>query len=413
MGAENRPDDDIGMRMSGSVQERGSFQPNSRKARQASPATDVREMSRDPVSALAGSSRDPKQTSLNVAPTELSFGERPLNRISDLDGVTHVPAGHEGQIRDNAGNCALPPCPDGQERIGQGGAVRSDVRQKRDGTGECEVVLNLGGQAVKPHAAFMLWFRTVRRRGSSMRKLKTASRSTLSMTRGEKSNVKAKRRTGDNISVNIGGSVQEGGQVGIGSQINQSYVRSDAETRAAVNEVDLAELESAQIAAQRSRRPTPEPSQSAAWIFISYIREDAHIARRLRDEILQLGEDVWLDERRLRPGDAWEQELLSVIRRDIRLFIPIISMNTENELEGYVFREWREAVERSWAIPAGRRFIVPVIVDSDYSGDPSNYRQIPDEFRRLHFGCAPAGDPNAEFRSMLADEIRVVRRAQM
>lgn len=221
-----------------------------------------------------------------------------------------------------------------------------------------------------------------------------------------------KRHSGDNISVNIGGSVQEGGQVGVGRQINQSYVRSEAETQAAVSEADLAELQRAKVAAQRSRRPAPEPTRAVASIFISYIREDADIARRLWEEILQLGGDVWMDNRRLKPGDAWEQELLSVIRRDIRLFIPIISMNTENEMEGYVFREWREAVERSRAIPAGRRFIVPVVVDNDYKGDPSKYRQIPDEFRCLHFGYAPAGDPDAEFRSMLTNEIRVMRRAQ-
>jgi hypothetical protein len=229
------------------------------------------------------------------------------------------------------------------------------------------------------------------------------------MTRGETSNVRAKRGTGDNINVNIGGSVQEGGQVSIGSHNNQSYVGSAAAPQAAVNEADPAQVQGAQVSA----RPTLEPSSSAAWIFISYIREDAHIARRLRDEVLQLGAEVWLDERRLRPGDAWEEELRSVIRRYVRLFIPLISRNTENETEGYIFREWREAVERSWAIPVGRRFIVPVVVDSDYSGDPSRYRQIPDEFRRFHFGYAPGGDPDAEFRSMLTDEIHAVRRTRM
>ena len=43
--------------------------------------------------------------------------------------------------------------------------------------------------------------------------------------------------------------------------------------------------------------------------------------------------------------------------------------------EGYVFKEWREAVDRAARI-LGRRFIVPVIVDDDYAGDPSRYRQM-------------------------------------
>ena len=64
---------------------------------------------------------------------------------------------------------------------------------------------------------------------------------------------------------------------------------------------------------------------------------------------------------------------MTAIRRTVRLFVPIISANTERVEEGYVFREWREAVDRSRAI-MGRRFIVPVIVDEDYEGDPSRYR---------------------------------------
>ena len=68
------------------------------------------------------------------------------------------------------------------------------------------------------------------------------------------------------------------------------------------------------------------------------MREDADAARRLYNAIKGLGGDVWLDERRLRPGDAWEPEILTAIRDTVRLFVPIISANTEQEDEGYVFR---------------------------------------------------------------------------
>ena len=107
-------------------------------------------------------------------------------------------------------------------------------------------------------------------------------------------------------------------------------------------------------------------------IFISYMREDADAAERLCNAISgELGGDVWLDERRLRPGDAWEREILTAIRRTVRLFVPIISANTERAEEGYVFREWREAVDRSLSI-MGRRFIVPVIVDDGLRGRPES-----------------------------------------
>ena len=56
---------------------------------------------------------------------------------------------------------------------------------------------------------------------------------------------------------------------------------------------------------------------------------------------------VWLDARRIEAGDDWEKETLTAIGETVRLFVPIISANTEREREGYVFREWAEAVERS------------------------------------------------------------------
>jgi hypothetical protein len=154
-----------------------------------------------------------------------------------------------------------------------------------------------------------------------------------------------------------------------------------------------------------ANRPPPD----ASTIFISYMREDADAARRMYNAITGLGGDVWLDERQISPGDAWEREILTRIRRTVKLFVPIISANTERVEEGYVFREWTEAVNRSHSIPS-RRFIVPVVIDDDYEGDPSRYRQVPDDFGRLHFGRAPAGDPDAELLTMLTAEIRAMRR---
>jgi len=162
---------------------------------------------------------------------------------------------------------------------------------------------------------------------------------------------------------------------------------------------------------RRAASSSAEPQSPAnnPTIFISYLREDIEAARRLRDGIAAIGGDVWLDERRLHPGDAWEHEALTAIRRTIRLFIPIISRNTEGEEEGYVFREWMEATERSRSIPR-RRFIVPVIIDEVYDGDPRRYRQIPDDFTRFQFGRAPGGDPDSELLATLTAEIRAMRR---
>ena len=86
-------------------------------------------------------------------------------------------------------------------------------------------------------------------------------------------------------------------------------------------------------------------------------------------------------------GTRGRHDILRAIRRRIRLFVPIISANTEREDEGYVFREWREAVERSFtdsaqAVHNPRRRRRP-------AGRPVEYRQVPEEFRRYNFGYAP------------------------
>jgi serine/threonine protein kinase len=163
-------------------------------------------------------------------------------------------------------------------------------------------------------------------------------------------------------------------------------------------------------AGHRPPRPPP-PAPDTPTIFVSYMSEDADAARRLCEAITSLGGDVRLYGPRISPGDAGEQEVLTRIRRTIRLFVPIISANTERAEEGYFFVEWSEAADRSRRI-FGRRFIVPVIIDNDYAGDPSRYRQIPDAFKDCHFGHAPAGEPDAKLLAMLTAEIRAMRRTE-
>lgn len=176
----------------------------------------------------------------------------------------------------------------------------------------------------------------------------------------------------------------------------------------------VAELQQRWQARRGDPAPVAEaPAKAAAGapgsIFISYVREDIEPARRLADAISGIGGDVWLDQRRLQPGDRWEQEILSSVRRGVRLFLPLISQQTEAREEGYVFKEWNEATERAKGIP-NRRFIVPIVIDPDYAGNPLAYRSMPEAFRALHFGHAPHGTPDAALLDTLAREIRAMRR---
>jgi hypothetical protein len=149
-------------------------------------------------------------------------------------------------------------------------------------------------------------------------------------------------------------------------------------------------------------------------IFLSYGRENLAAVERLHAAIAGLGGDAWFDRRELSAGDQWEKKILPQIQRDVRLFVPVISRLTAQRNEGYVFREWREAVERSKKI-VGRRFIVPIVVDADFGTDLSQYGHLVDEFpafQSLHFGRAPDGEPDAQLRETLRDEIRAMRREE-
>lgn len=183
-------------------------------------------------------------------------------------------------------------------------------------------------------------------------------------------------------------------------------------------DVDPAEFVAELCERWSKRTPRPDvagerpPRRPRGSIFISYVREDAGAARRLCDAIIKIAGDVcWLDERRLHPGDRWEDEILTSIRADVCLFLPLISAQTEQQEEGYVFKEWGEAVERAKGIPR-RHFIVPIVIDRDFDGNVERYRQVPEAFRQFTFGRAPDGEPETELIETLKEEIRAMRRRE-
>ncbi|WP_136806446.1 toll/interleukin-1 receptor domain-containing protein [Desulfosediminicola flagellatus] len=82
-------------------------------------------------------------------------------------------------------------------------------------------------------------------------------------------------------------------------------------------------------------------------IFISYSREDLAEVQILHDTLEQAGLDVWFDVNRLGSGDAWERKIQDNIR-NCSLFLPIISRNAVERMEGFYRREWRWA---KWLSP--------------------------------------------------------------
>jgi len=102
--------------------------------------------------------------------------------------------------------------------------------------------------------------------------------------------------------------------------------------------------------------------------FISYAREDLHIAQTLYRRLREFGLRPWMDKpprpyqmEGLKPGELWEDRLRDVIG-SAKYFVPLFS-KTSVEKTGYVQSEFRQALARLAQIPAGKIFVIPVRID--------------------------------------------------
>jgi hypothetical protein len=75
-------------------------------------------------------------------------------------------------------------------------------------------------------------------------------------------------------------------------------------------------------------------------VFLSYASQDAEAAQRICEALRAAGIEVWFDKSELRGGDAWDRSIRQQIH-DCALFLPIISQQTHERLEGYFRREWK------------------------------------------------------------------------
>jgi len=95
-----------------------------------------------------------------------------------------------------------------------------------------------------------------------------------------------------------------------------------------------------------SDRPAAATHAPTGAVFLSYASEDTAAAERIATALRSVGIEVWFDRTELRGGDVWERQIEDRIH-DCRLFIPLISVNTERRDEGYFRREWSVAADRT------------------------------------------------------------------
>ncbi len=107
--------------------------------------------------------------------------------------------------------------------------------------------------------------------------------------------------------------------------------------------------------------------------------------------------EVWFDRTELRGGDIWERQIEDRIH-DCRLFMPLISANTERRDEGYFRREWSLAVDRTRDMAEKKAFLVPVVIDDT----PQREASVPEKFRHVQWSRLPEGHASPEFVARMA-----------
>jgi TolB-like protein/Flp pilus assembly protein TadD len=139
-------------------------------------------------------------------------------------------------------------------------------------------------------------------------------------------------------------------------------------------------------------------------VFISYASQDAEAAGRICEALRAAGIEVWFDQSELRGGDAWDQSIRKQIKT-CALFLPVISRNTHDRVEGYFRLEWKLAVDRSHLIAADQAFLLPVVIDDTRDDD----ERVPERFRDVQWTRLPGRVASAAFvervRRLLSGEL--------
>jgi TolB-like protein/Tfp pilus assembly protein PilF len=129
-----------------------------------------------------------------------------------------------------------------------------------------------------------------------------------------------------------------------------------------------------------------QASPPTGAVFLSYASQDSEAAQRICAALRSAGIEVWFDQSELRGGDAWDRQIRERIH-DCRLFVAVISANTEARDEGYFRREWKLAVDRTHDMSEKKAFLVPVVVDDT----PERGAAVPDKFRDVQWTRLPEG----------------------
>lgn len=110
-------------------------------------------------------------------------------------------------------------------------------------------------------------------------------------------------------------------------------------------------------------------------IFISYTKADQDRVVEISDQLVSHSINVWMDFRRLKPGQHWDFEIRKALDR-AAIIVIFISKNSVTK-NGYVQREIRLALEKLEEKIIEDIYLIPVLLDDDVN--------LPTQLKKLQF----------------------------
>ena len=99
-------------------------------------------------------------------------------------------------------------------------------------------------------------------------------------------------------------------------------------------------------------------SKRQRQVFITYAHSDRNAVRKLYQRIMRCGVNVWLDEKKLTPGQNWKYEIRQAI---LTSDVVIICLSKQfNKQGGFRHQELEIALGKAKSLPDDEIFLIPV-----------------------------------------------------
>ncbi|WP_400765802.1 toll/interleukin-1 receptor domain-containing protein [Methylosinus sporium] len=132
--------------------------------------------------------------------------------------------------------------------------------------------------------------------------------------------------------------------------------------------------------------------KEAHLIFVSYASPDRHRVLPIADWLEQQGLNIWMDAKRLMPGQNWDFEINRALDKSCIILIFISSNSIDRR--GYIQKELRAALDKAKEKLIDDIYIIPIIIDIDLD--------IPEQLR--HIQCIRISE--SDYKNVIYKSIR-------